>query len=298
MSAEGDAPAASAEAAALDPRLNAFRPDLADARLAGQVSAAAFVEGRDAETVAALAPLRAAPDSARSVTATLLLGEPVWEFERRDGWAWVQSQDDGYVGYAPAAAIGASGGWPTHRVLAPRTHLYPAPDLKRPPVGWAPMAAKLRLDPAATETARFRRLAGDAERWVYAAHLAALDRPASDWVAQAEAFLGVPYLWGGDSADGVDCSGLIQTALACRGVACPRDSDLQERALGDAVDPDGALRRGDLVFWKGHVGVMRNDRDLLHANAWAMAVASEPLATARSRIEAQGGGPVTCARRL
>lgn len=292
----------SAGPAPLDPRLNAFRPDLADIRLKGRVDAAAFVEGQPAETRAPVAPLRGAPERERGVTATLLMGEPVEVFERTAHWVWLRSRLDGYVGYAAADAVGPVGPEPTHRVVAPRTHVYPAPELKRPPLDWAPMGARLALDPRAEPVARFVRLApapDQPERWIYAAHLAPLSAsPAADWVTFAESLLGTPYLWGGDSAEGIDCSGLIQTALDCVGIACPRDSDMQEADLGAPISLDGPFKRGDLIFWRGHVGVMRCSERLLHANAWAMAVASEPLAEARARIARMDGGPATAARRL
>lgn len=280
----------------LDPRLAAFRPDLADRRLEGRVTAARFVEGAPMRVTAPLAPFRSRPDSAASVTATKLMGEPLRVFERAAGWAWAQSDQDGYVGYVPEDLLG-DGHRPGLRAVAlPRAHLYPAPDLKRPPLGWAPMEARLDLAEPREESARFVKL--DSGAWIYAAHLRPVAEPAADWVAVAEMFLGAPYLWGGDSVEGIDCSGLMRVALQAAGRACPRDSDMQEAALGAPVDADAPLMRGDVVFWRGHVGVMRDADILLHANAWTMSVASEPLAEARRRIAAMAGGAVTAIRRL
>jgi cell wall-associated NlpC family hydrolase len=131
--------------------------------------------------------------------------------------------------------------------------------------------------------------------------LAKLGAHESDPVAIAELFLESPYLWGGRTSEGIDCSGLVQTALTAAGFAAPRDSDMQEATLGEPAaidDPDAPLKRGDLVFWKGHVGIMRDSLSLLHANGWHMKTASEPLAEARNRISAGGGGEVTNVRRL
>ncbi|MEO1330749.1 MAG: NlpC/P60 family protein [Pseudomonadota bacterium] len=289
----------------LDPRLNAYRPDLADARLVGRVEAEAFVEGEPMEVASPLAPLRGKPQSRQPVVATLLRGEPVLVFEEiRDPdlaapLFWVQSELDGYVGYAERIDIERRGPAATHRVIATRSPLYPWAHVKAPTRDWAPMGSTLALtDEPAVEG--FRKIAmrqGWAERWIYERHVAPLEPVQTDWVAFAEKLIGVPYLWGGDSAEGVDCSGLIQTAMECVGRACPRDSDMQEAALGAPIDLDGPLRRGDLVFWRGHVGVMRDGETLLHANAWAMAVASEPLVEARKRIAEGETGSATSARR-
>lgn len=280
--------------AALDPRLHAYRPDLADARLAGRVSAARFVEGRPVVCAAPLAPLRSAPDAERAFTATLLLGEPALVFDEADGWAWLRSEQDGYVGYARAEALAPPGAAPTHRVRVARTHVYPKPDFRAPPLGWAPLGARLALG-AGAEEGDYVAAAGG---WIKARHLAPIEAQEEDWVAAAERLLGAPYLWGGESVEGVDCSGLIQVALEQAGRPCPRDSDQQERALGEALPADAPLRRGDLIFWKGHVGVMLNSVKLLHANATAMLCAQEDLAAATARIAAQGDGPVTSRRRL
>lgn len=285
-----------------DRRLAAYRPDLADARLKGRVAAERFVEGAPMRVAAALAPFRSRPDAAASVTATKLMGEPLRVFERAEGWAWVQSEHDGYVGYTPDSLLAE--GWldaGAAVVAMPRTHFYPAPDLKRPPVGWAPMEARIALADARGEKPGsdengFKATADGA--WVYAKHLRPADMPAGDWISIAERFLGAPYLWGGDSIEGIDCSGLVRIALRAAGRACPRDSDMQEQGLGAPLAENAPLQRGDLVFWKGHVGVMQDAERLLHANAWSMSVLSEPLAGAIARIEASGAGAPTARRRL
>lgn len=285
----------------LDPRLHAFRADLADARLRDRVSAEAYVEGAPARVATAVCAFRDQPSRRGEVTATKLLGEPLLVFENRAGWIWAQSQLDGYVGYAPNSRIAHGSFAPNLRVIAPRTHLYAAPNLKTPPPGWAPLTARLESD-GAREQNGFRALAGGG--WVYAGHVAEgvdnHDGPpdwAEDWVAVAEAFLHTPYLWGGESVEGVDCSGLIHVALDAAGLPAPRDTDMQAAEIGESLPEDATLRRGDLVFWNGHVGVMRDDKRLLHANAWSMSTISEPLATVLARFEARGVGPVTVVRR-
>ena len=278
-----------------DPRVTPARPDLAAESLRGRIEAARFVAGEAFRVVAPIAPLRRAPDPEAALDSEALYGEAVVVYEERGDWRWVQLARDGYVGYLPAAALGPARA-PTHRIAALRTHAYPAPTIKRPPrfalsLGALVDVARFDGDFAVTADGLF----------LYAKHLAPIDAREPDFVAVAERFLETPYLWGGRTSDGVDCSGLAQTALTAAGIPAPRDSDMQEAALGEPLPLSDALahlRRGDLAFWKGHVGIMRDGATLLHANGWAMKVASEPLAEARARIEKNGGGAIASIRRL
>ncbi len=275
----------------LDPRLTPARPDLADERLRGRVEAAAYVPGRPHRIAVPVAPLRRAPDPAAGLDSEALFGEAATIYDIRDGWAFAQLSADGYVGYLPEEALGPVDPAPTHRVSALRTFLYPAADLKRPVLGALSLGAQVAV--TAREGA-YARLADG--RFVWAGHLAPLDAAEPDIAATALRFLGTPYLWGGRSSLGLDCSGLVQTALAAAGLPAPRDSDQQEAALGEAVAPGpslAGLRRGDLVFWRGHVGMMLDETRLIHANGHHMAVAIEPLAEAEARIRAGGTGPGT-----
>ncbi len=211
-----------------------------------------------------------------------------------EGWAWVQLASDGYVGFVPLAALDAPGAAATHRVTALRTLVFPGPSIKLPPIDWLPFGARLKVE--RIEGA----LAVTSAGYVPATHLAPAGAEQKDFVAVAERFVGTPYLWGGKTALGIDCSGLVQVALHACGVPCPRDSDMQEAALGTAVASEATLanlQRGDLLFWKGHVGIMRDERMLLHANAFHMAVAIEPVADAMARIHA-AGSELTGVRRL
>jgi cell wall-associated NlpC family hydrolase len=223
------------------------------------------------------------------MTTQLLLGERFAVYDTAGGWVWGQAEADGYVGYAPDACFGPDTPPPTHRVAALQALVYPEPDLKTRPFAAAPYGAPVAAGPA---PGPWLELAEGG--FVPLPHLAPLSAKAADWVAEAERFLGAPYLWGGRSAAGVDCSGLIQIARQAAGLPCPRDSDMQQRAPGRDVE---RLRRGDLVFWKGHVGVMLSPTRLLHANAFHMAAVAEPLAEAEARIAGSGGGPVTARRR-
>jgi cell wall-associated NlpC family hydrolase len=271
---------------ALDRRINAFRPDLAAASLRGQVEAPRFVDGMAAQIGAGRAWLRAAPLGDAAQETELLRGETVTVYEERNGWAWVQAANDSYVGYLRSEALGHVRP-PTHRVASLSAPALTAADVKSPMTVFLPMNARVRVE----------RQEGDFALtdagFIAATLLAPLDRVESDFVAVAERFLGAPYLWGGKTVAGLDCSGLIQTAMAATGKQIPRDTDMQENFFTQPVD---ALRRGDLVFWKGHMGVMLDEARLLHANAFHMMVAAELLAEALPRIE-KVTGPVTSIKR-
>ena len=278
-----------------DPRVTAARPDLAAESLRGKVEAARFAAGEAFRVVAPIAPLRRAPDLEAPLFTEALHGEAAVVYEARGDWRWVQLVRDGYVGYLPAAALGLTRA-PTHRIAALRSHAYPGPTIKRPPRFALSFGALVAISRFEGDFA-----VADDGLCLYARHLAPIDAREPDFVAVAERFLETPYLWGGRTSEGIDCSGLAQAALMAAGIPAPRDSDMQEAALGEPLPPDDArarLRRGDLVFWRGHVGVMRDATTLLHANGWAMKVASEPLAEVRARIENSGGGKIASIRRL
>ena len=273
-----------------DPRVTFARPDLADAALRGEVEAAAFAVPQPRRITASLVQLRPRPDAALAPDTELLFGEPVRQLAEADGWAWVQSALDGYVGYLPTAALGPDGAAPTHAVATLGAQTYPAPELKRPASGGLPFAARVTVTAEAGD-----HLAIGPDTWVPRPQLRPLSEPEPDWVAVAARFEGVPYIWGGRSSAGLDCSALVQLSRQAAGFTCPRDSDMQA-GLGRVVER--APLRGNLIFWRGHVGIMLDEVRLLHANAHHMAVAVEPLAAASARIEAAGGGPVTRHARL
>jgi len=274
-----------------DPRITPARPDLAAKHLEGRVSAARFVDGEEREVIDAQAPVREAPSPDAPLMTEALMGERVTVYEfNEEGWAWGQLAEDGYVGWLPASALLAPRGAPSHKVTALRTLAFPGPSIKLPPTAMPPLGARLavvrELQPFAVSQIGF----------LPTAHVAPLGMNETDFVAVAERFLGTPYLWGGKTNYGLDCSGLVQVSLNACGVACPRDSDMQERARGTATEAK-SLRRGDLIFWKGHVAIVRDKDTLLHANAFHMAVAVEPIAGAVARISA-AGGEITSVKRL
>ena len=287
----------------LDRRLHAFRPDLADARLKGRVEAARFAQGERMAVLAASAPMHREPHYGAGLDTELVCGQTVRVFEQHEGWAWAQSEADSYVGYVPADRLGPPGPPATHRVAVNRTFAYPGPSMKLPHVAALSLGARLsvaglRQVERQGEFAVGAGVTGLAEVFVFAAHLAPLDKPAADPVLAAEALAGAPYLWGGRTSIGLDCSALSQIAYDSAGVALPRDSDMQEAGAGERLPDDAPLRRGDLVFWKGHVAIMTSPTRMIHASGHQMLVVEEELAQAAARIAGKGGGPVTCRRRV
>ncbi|MBB4009602.1 C40 family peptidase [Allorhizobium taibaishanense] len=267
----------------LDRRLNAYRPDLADAALASLVEAERFVEGIPARVTVPVAALRPRPDLASGIDTELLLGEEVKVFDRADGWAWVKAVSDGYVGYLPETALGPIEAPPTHWVTVPRSFLYTGPDLRFPNQLAISMGSRLTVTGEA-ETRGTRYFLLDDGRAVIADHCRSIGTPAGvDYVAVAARFLETPYLWGGRSGHGIDCSGLVQLSMLMCGLQAPRDSDMQAAGLGNPIDRSD-LRRGDLIFWKGHAGIMEDERTLLHANGHTMSVAREDVDAAIARI--------------
>lgn len=280
----------------LDPRINAFRPDVADAQLQGVVAADRFVAGRPAQVARALAPLKTKPDLAAQTGSELLYGELVRVFDIAAGWAWVQCEHDHYVGYVSAEALSDELVVATHSVSAAGTFVYAAADIKSPLRMHLSLGSRLAV---IGEQDRFAELAGGG--FVVRRHLSEQGRTIRDFVGVAEQLVDTPYLWGGRSRIGIDCSGLVQVALAAAGIRAPRDSDMQQAALGEAMtvpaDLEG-LERGDLVFWPGHVGIMVDGMLLAHANAHHMSVVVEPLATARDRIVQATGHAISTIKRL
>jgi cell wall-associated NlpC family hydrolase len=281
----------------LDPRITPARRDLAAKHLAGTVEAQRFVEGKAYEIDASQAPVRKAPSHEAELLTEALKGERLTIYDtREDGWAWGQLAGDGYVGFMPASALRAPGPSATHKVTALRTFVFPGPSIKLPPTETLSFGCQLVIE---RTDGPFAITASGGH--VPVLHLAPIDTMETDFVAVAERFLGTPYLWGGKTSLGLDCSGLVQLALAACGIPCLRDTDMQERALGSALAPPhelNQLRRGDLVFWKGHVAIVRDDATLVDANASRhMAVAIEATASAVARIRAVAG-EITSVRRL
>lgn len=279
----------------LDRRRHAYRADLAAANLEDLIEAPRYADGEKRQVRRAAVPLRREPNVASGVDTEALYGEIVTEYEQAQGWSWVQLERDGYVGYLPADTLTAEIQPPTHRVKALGTFLYPSPDIKKAPLMHLSINASLAI---VDQGERFSRTASG--YFVITRHIAEKDRHARDFVDIAERLIDTPYLWGGKTRVGLDCSGLVQIALEAAGIPAPRDSDMQQAELGANVlvpkDLDG-LERGDLVFWKGHVGVMADGVMLVHANAHHMCVVIETLPEAAERIR-KSGSDITAIKRL
>ncbi len=278
----------------MDRRLTPYRTDLAADWLKDQVEADRYVTGTPMQVIASVADLRREPRPDGPLDTQALLGDTVTVYEETDdGWAWGQLASDGYVGYLPSAALSKSIASPTHRVCVPTTLTYTAANIKQQPVEYLPMGAGVTV---LDHTAEFCRLSTG--RFVWSMHLVPIEENAADFVAVCEQLMGLPYLWGGTSSWGLDCSGLLSIGFRMTGRSTPRDTDMLEDRFGAPLGPFGSqtLQRGDLVFWKGHVGIMQDDTRLLHANGFHMQVASEPLSGAVERIAHLYDEPTTCRR--
>jgi cell wall-associated NlpC family hydrolase len=277
-----------------DPRLTPARPDLAAKYLEGKIEAARFVAGEAFEISDAIAPLRSEPSPDAELLTQALKGERVTVYDRTgEGWAWGQMNSDGYVGWLPDRALAKPAAAPTHKITSLRTFAFPGPSIKLPPVDALPMGAMvtvLREDGVFAVTR---------EGWYLPLpHVGSLDHDERDFVSVAERFAGTPYLWGGKSSLGIDCSGLVQVALNAAGTGCPRDSDMQQDGLGRTLDAaeSNRLQRGDLIFWKGHAAIVRDADTIVHANAHHMATTIENTRGAIARIKTAGSEVIAIKR--
>jgi len=279
----------------LDPRIFAYRADLAAQNLYGRVNAPRYTAGEKRQVQRSAIAMRQKPDPAAGLVSEALFGEQLTVFDESNGWAWVQLERDHYVGYLPADALTSNIQNATHWVRSNGTFVYPKPDIKSPPILHLSLTSEVSVNGA---QGIFSELINGG--FVLTRQLAEITTHQRDFVEVAERFIETPYLWGGRTRVGIDCSGLVQIALKAAGIDAPRDSDLQKAHLGEPVSINPSLdrlQRGDLVFWKGHVGIMVDGVMLLHANAHHMLTTVEPLPEAAARIT-RDTGPITAIKRL
>ncbi|MCW2272508.1 peptidase P60 [Rhodoblastus acidophilus] len=279
-----------------DTRLTPARPDLAAEHLRETIQADAYAPGRRMQVVRSFVDVKRAPADSAPTDTQALFGETLIVYEQKNGFCWGQLDRDRYVGYIDETALAEKSFKPNHRVRTRHTMVYPEPSIKAPPVEALPFGAEVNVVSASKD---FSEIQGGGH--IFSRHLAPTTRPLSDFVGLAEMFLHTPYLWGGKTDMGIDCSGLAQLALNAIGVPAPRDTDMMEAALGRPADIDDrmrGLRRGDLVFWRGHVAIMRDEHTIIHATAHSMTVMIEPLQTARDRIRSNNFSEITAVRRV
>ncbi len=282
-----------------DPRRNAYREDMAASSLSERVRAPRYVDGVSQQVIAARVPVRSAPKFRAPLMTEALHGETITVYDSRDGWVWGQLQRDGYVGYMPADHLSANVFKPTHAVRVRATHVYPAPDIKTPPLDMLTFGARVTAD---GREGRFFSLSRGG--YVFAEHFVGAPDKLKDYVRAAERLVGTPYLWGGKTSLGLDCSALVQLSLHAAGIECPRDTDMQEGEAGEPVEgifeDDGALRggleRGDLIFWKGHVAIAQSGDWIVHASGHQMETVMEPVRHALERIDQSWGKPTSVKR--
>ena len=280
----------------LDNRTSPYRDDLAAKHLSDVVTAPRYTTGTTQQVLSPLAPLYAMPDDNTPTTSTLLYGEKFIVYDQQDGWAWGQCEHDDYVGYLREEHLRTDTSPASHYVSALSTYLFSSPDVKSPPYHPIYFMSPVCIDTDTTQPTENGFIAVKGGGWVYAEHISR--DYGTDHTAEALKFLYTPYLWGGRSHAGLDCSALVQISLAATGRAAPRDSDMLEAILGTPLDGEDVPEKGDLAFFPGHVGIMLDDMHLLHANATHMRVSIDPLKDVIGWIERESGHGLNCIRRL
>ncbi|MEH6630537.1 MAG: NlpC/P60 family protein [Halopseudomonas aestusnigri] len=277
----------------LDPRLHPIRDDLTAEYLREKVTCNKYSQGQAAQVIVGKSSLRRSPEDGSPLDSELLFGEKLTVYDERNGWAWVQNAKDSYVGYIHSADISKEIRPTTHRIQALRTYVFPKPDMKCPPIDLLSIESAISI---VQIEGNYSQIQGGG--WVYSAHIMSQDIAATDHVSIARRFLGTPYLWGGKTSVGIDCSGLIQVSLSACGITAQRDASMQEKTLGIPVNSEQTTE-GDLIYWSGHVAIALDNKMAIHATANSMDVMIEPIAHITERVEMETGGTgITAIKRV
>lgn len=271
----------------LDLRITPFRRGIAAAHLKGVVEAQTYNEGKTVQIVVPELAIRSEPMITSGMESQALKGQIATCYGEENGFSLIQMQDDEYVGWVITQGISEKFTSTTHKITALKTYIYSDESIKSLPLAALTQGTSITI---AHVGEKFSRLFDGS--YVFTPHIAPISAHATDWVQSALLYLNCPYLWGGKTSSGLDCSALVQLALATQGIKAPRDSDQQEAALGQEVAIQSGhmpkVQKGDLLFWKGHVAICLDENTILHANAHHMSVQKEPLLEALKRIDASG----------
>ncbi|CAF25694.1 NlpC/P60 family protein [Bartonella quintana] len=274
-----------------DPRLYAFGNDVADQCLTTEIAAQHFVQGEKKRVHTAVAGLFKENNKKSERQTECLLGEELLIFEQGEIMSWGQSLKDGYVGYIDTTVLCASTIKQTHIVSVPRTFQYLQADLRGPMEYPLSMGSKVSVvDETEVRDTMYSIL--ESGKAIITRHLSPIGRVYEDYVTVAETFISTPYLWGGVSGFGIDCSGLVQLSMMMTGKMVLRDTGMQQKTIGRALTDSDKLQRGDLIFWEGHVAIMIDHENIIHANGYSMNVMIEPLEEAITRIAKKHKYPV------